>query len=53
MGKHTGFIEFARQVPERRPVEERVKDWFEIYKPFPVESVRTQGARCMDCGVPF
>ena len=53
MAKHTGFMEYARQVPERRPVEERVKDWFEIYKPFPIENVRTQGARCMDCGVPF
>jgi glutamate synthase (NADPH/NADH) small chain len=46
-------MEYARQVPERRPVEERVNDWFEIYKPFPLENVRTQGARCMDCGVPF
>ena len=53
MGKNTGFIEYQRQVPERRPVEERVQDWFEIYKPFPLENVRTQGARCMDCGVPF
>jgi glutamate synthase (NADPH/NADH) small chain len=46
-------MEYARQVPERRPVEERINDWFEIYKPFPLENVRTQGARCMDCGVPF
>jgi len=53
VGKHTGFIEYAREVPQRRPVEERVNDWFEIYKPFPAESIRTQGARCMDCGVPF
>jgi len=53
MGKTTGFIEYERRVPERRPVEERVKDWFEIYKEFPLENVRTQGARCMDCGVPF
>ena len=53
MGKPTGFMEFTRQLPERRPVAERVNDYFEIYRPFPVESVRTQGARCMDCGVPF
>ena len=53
MGKHTGFIEYQREVPQRRDVAERVQDWFEIYKPFPAESVRTQGARCMDCGVPF
>ncbi len=53
MGKNTGFMEYARELPERRPVVERVKDWFEIYKEFPLEKVRTQGARCMDCGVPF
>jgi glutamate synthase (NADPH/NADH) small chain len=53
MGKNTGFMEYARELPERRPVEERVNDWFEIYKEFPLEKVRTQGARCMDCGVPF
>src|ERR1700694_1760676 len=53
MGKNTGFMEFTRELPERRPVEERVQDWFEIYKEFPLEKVRTQGARCMDCGVPF
>ena len=53
MGKNTGFMEYARELPERRPVEERVQDWFEIYKEFPLDKVRTQGARCMDCGVPF
>jgi len=53
MGKNTGFMEYTRELPERRPVEERVKDWLEIYKDFPLEKVRTQGARCMDCGVPF
>jgi glutamate synthase (NADPH/NADH) small chain len=37
----------------RRPVEERVKDWFEIYVPLGEEKLQTQGARCMDCGVPF
>jgi glutamate synthase (NADPH/NADH) small chain len=46
-------MEYARQVPTRRPVEERVNDYLEIYQPFPEESVRLQGARCMDCGVPF
>ncbi|MBZ5635642.1 MAG: glutamate synthase subunit beta [Acidobacteriia bacterium] len=53
MGKNTGFMEYTRELPERRAVEERVNDWFEIYKEFPLEKVRTQGARCMDCGVPF
>jgi glutamate synthase (NADPH) small chain len=53
MGKVTGFIEFTRELPQRRPVTERVNDYFEIYKPFPQEAVQTQAARCMDCGVPF
>ncbi len=53
MGKVTGFLEYTREVPERRPPAERIKDWFEVYQPFPEEKVRTQGARCMDCGVPF
>jgi glutamate synthase (NADPH/NADH) small chain len=53
MGKVTGFLEYAREVPERRPVSERINDWFEVYQDFPIEKVRTQGARCMDCGVPF
>jgi glutamate synthase (NADPH) small chain len=53
MGKVTGFLEYERENAERRPVAERVKDWFEIYRPFPEEQARTQGARCMDCGVPF
>ncbi|MBM3784565.1 MAG: glutamate synthase subunit beta [Acidobacteria bacterium] len=53
MGKVTGFVEYQRETPLRRPVEERVKDWFEIYQPFSFDSVRTQGARCMDCGIPF
>jgi glutamate synthase (NADPH/NADH) small chain len=53
MGKVTGFLEYTRELPQRRPAAERIKDWFEIYQPFPEESVRRQGARCMDCGVPF
>lgn len=53
MPKPTGFLEYAREVPARRPVPERINDWFEIYQPFPEEKVRVQGARCMDCGVPF
>jgi len=53
MGKTTGFLEHTREVPHRRPPAERINDWFEIYLPFPESSVRTQGARCMDCGVPF
>ena len=53
MGKITGFQEIARETPERRPVAERLDDWFEVYQPFPDEKVQAQGARCMDCGVPF
>src|SRR5437763_4941477 len=53
MGKPTGFIEFKRETPSRRPVELRVFDWNEVYNPFPVERVRAQGARCMDSGIPF
>jgi glutamate synthase (NADPH/NADH) small chain len=53
MGKVTGFLEYTRETPERRPPTERVNDWFEIYNPFPEDRIRQQGARCMDCGVPF
>jgi glutamate synthase (NADPH) small chain len=53
VGKPTGFLEYQRTLPARRPPQERIKDWFEIYQPFPTESVQQQGARCMECGVPF
>jgi len=53
VGKVTGFLEYQRELPTRRPVAARVNDWFEIYLPFPDDAVRAQGARCMDCGVPF
>jgi glutamate synthase (NADPH/NADH) small chain len=53
MGKVTGFLEIQREQPTRRKVEDRLVDWFEIYNPFPEEKQREQGARCMDCGVPF
>jgi glutamate synthase (NADPH/NADH) small chain len=53
VGKATGFLEYTRELPTRRPVSERVNDWFEIYDAFPADKVRTQGARCMDCGLPF
>jgi glutamate synthase (NADPH/NADH) small chain len=53
VGKVTGFKEYARETPARRPVPERVKDYFEVYLPYPNEKVRTQAARCMDCGIPF
>jgi glutamate synthase (NADPH/NADH) small chain len=53
MGKITGFKEFERETPARRSIEERVNDFFEVYHPFAEDKVRTQAARCMDCGIPF
>jgi len=53
MGKVTGFLEFSRQMPKRRPVSERVKDWSEVYTPWSEAQARAQAGRCMDCGVPF
>ncbi|MGB8011525.1 MAG: glutamate synthase subunit beta [Terriglobales bacterium] len=53
MGKDTGFLEYMRELAPRRPVTQRVNDWFEIYLDFPEQKLRAQGARCMDCGVPF
>jgi glutamate synthase (NADPH) small chain len=52
MGKPTGFKEFARELPEKRPVKKRTGDFREIYLPFPKEQLTRQAARCMDCGVP-
>ena len=53
MGKITGFIEYTREMPQRRPVGERLKDWRELEGKLPEDSLRVQGARCMDCGIPF
>ncbi len=53
MGKVTGFMEFHRDHYPVRPIEERVRDYREIYREFPVDRLRKQGARCMDCGIPF
>jgi glutamate synthase (NADPH) small chain len=53
MGKVTGFIEFKRDKQPYRPVEERVRDWKQVMLPWPGEGLRRQGARCMDCGIPF
>ncbi|MEE2822154.1 MAG: glutamate synthase subunit beta [Acidobacteriota bacterium] len=53
MGKHTGFIEIEREpVPYRAP-EERLKDYRDILSELPEPQLKSQGARCMDCGVPF
>jgi glutamate synthase (NADPH/NADH) small chain len=53
MGKPTGFIEIHRKKHPSRPVEERVHDWREVYLPYPAGELEKQGARCMDCGIPF
>ena len=53
MGKPTGFMESGRQPPERRPVTERKQDYRELYRDWPEKAAREQGARCMDCAVPF
>jgi glutamate synthase (NADPH/NADH) small chain len=53
MGKITGFMEIKRETPSRRPVEERLQDWREYDLKMPEDKLRAQGARCMDCGIPF
>ena len=53
VAKPTGFLEFKREMPTRRPVGERVHDWLEVYEDFPVDHLKKQAARCMDCGIPF
>jgi len=53
VGKVTGFLEIKRKKPPARPVAERLRDWKEVYLPYPDEELRKQAARCMDCGIPF
>ncbi|KZL89064.1 glutamate synthase [NADPH] small chain [Clostridium magnum DSM 2767] len=53
MGKATGFREYNRENPKKRPVEERVKDYKEIYYKLPEDKLSLQAARCMNCGTPF
>lgn len=53
MGQATGFLEYKRQLPPERPPQERIKDWQEFHKHFAQAHLQTQGARCMDCGVPY
>ncbi|MGN6552833.1 MAG: glutamate synthase subunit beta [Verrucomicrobiota bacterium] len=53
MGKPTGFIEYLRELPKDRSAAERVKDWKEFHLHMPEADLRKQGARCMDCGIPF
>ena len=53
MGKPTGFIEHGRELPKRRPVPVRLRDWKEVYEEFPDDHLQVQASRCMDCGIPF
>jgi glutamate synthase (NADPH/NADH) small chain len=53
MGKVTGFIEIKRKKHATRPIEERIRDWREVYLPSATADLQAQGARCMDCGIPF
>jgi glutamate synthase (NADPH/NADH) small chain len=53
MGKPTGFMEFERAVLKKEPADQRLKHYKEFDFPFTKEEARTQGARCMDCGIPF
>ena len=53
MGKPTGFLEFTRELPQKRPVEQRIFDYNEFVKRYENEKLNHQAARCMDCGVPF
>ncbi|GAB3428305.1 glutamate synthase subunit beta [Niabella aquatica] len=53
MGKPTGFLEFTRELPSKKPVEERLQNYREFVELFPEEKLNHQAARCMDCGIPF
>ena len=53
MGKPSGFMEYARERKHERTPLERVKDWSETHPPYGEDTLRKQGARCMDCGIPF
>ncbi|MGV8905659.1 MAG: glutamate synthase subunit beta [Acetobacterium sp.] len=53
MGKSTGFLEYKREVPNDRAPLERIKDWKEFHLELPEAKQQIQGARCMDCGVPY
>ncbi|HUS01631.1 MAG TPA: glutamate synthase subunit beta [Chitinophagaceae bacterium] len=53
MSKLTGFLEFTRELPAKRPVQERVNDYNEFIERYSDEKLNQQSARCMDCGIPF
>ena len=53
MADPKGFMKTPRITPVRRPVDIRIRDWREVYKPQPIEELQNQAGRCMDCGIPF
>ena len=53
MADPTGFLKHDRELPTRRPVDVRIRDWKEVYEPFAPEHLHDQAGRCMDCGIPF
>jgi glutamate synthase (NADPH) small chain len=53
MGKPTGFLEYIRELPSEVAPGDRIRNWDEFHLPFPEEKLKTQAARCMDCGTPF
>jgi glutamate synthase (NADPH/NADH) small chain len=53
MADPKGFMTHPRELPKRRPVDVRIRDWREVYEDFPAGSLNKQAARCMDCGIPF
>ena len=53
MGDIHGFMKHERELPARRPVPVRIRDWNEVYEPFELADLQTQASRCMDCGIPF
>jgi len=53
MGDSSGFLKHDRELPSRREVPVRLRDWREVYEDFPIAKVREQASRCMDCGIPF
>ncbi len=53
MGKPTGFLEFSRELPAKRPVKERLQDYNEFVERYSAQKLNQQASRCMDCGVPF
>ncbi|GAA1514854.1 glutamate synthase subunit beta [Sphaerisporangium rubeum] len=53
MADPKGFLAHPRELPARRPVDVRIRDWREVYEDFPAPALNRQAARCMDCGIPF